>query len=129
MLSAGDVRGTVENSKSEFSSCDMFPRDDCGLGFLVGPIFNLEKAEAVSDVVRVVFGLLSCGLSLEVVAASSASLLSLSSVSLRRKSTHKSAKDCRRGKGVLETTLILIIKCETCLKVISFSLLLFVSDK
>lgn len=75
---AGEVRGTVENSESECSG---------------GSICNEDKEEAE------VFGL--CSMAAEtsspscssLLYSSAASLFSLSSVSLRRKSTHRSAND------------------------------------
>lgn len=95
------MRGTVENSDSRL------PREVKGLEFWLGEKFSLEKLDAVIEV----FGLwlatggptiaafepLPCESSLNLLALSAISLLSLSSVSLRfslrRKSTHRSAKD------------------------------------
>lgn len=96
-LLSADVRGTFENSESEASDCSTLPWENMELGFGFTAGFNLEKPEAAPTRSGIgedpgKFGLL-CGSPLGAPVTSTASLLSLSSVSLRRKSTHRSAKD------------------------------------
>lgn len=86
------VRGTVENSVSEFSDSEVLPRRGTGFG----------DKEVRKKPESVFFGVLfrdsfSC--------ASKASLLSRSSFSLRRKSTHRSAKDWEKQSNKYKTTV------------------------
>jgi hypothetical protein len=98
-----DVRGTVENSESKCSECRKFPREGKGLEFGLGDKFNLETLDdavpaefvvwlATSAPATAAFEPLPCESSLGLPESSAISLLSLS-FSLRRKSTHRSAKD------------------------------------
>ena len=101
-----DVRGTVENSESKCSECRKSPREGKGLEFWLGEKFNLEKLDDTVPAEFVVWLAMNasatpaleplpCESSLDLPATSAKSLLSLS-FSVRRKSTHRSAKDWKR---------------------------------
>lgn len=102
-----DVRGTVENSESECSDCRKLLRKGKEPELWLVDKFVLEKPGGVSvafalwsctgEPALALFGLLNAS-SLLLPGSSMDSLFSLSSFSLRRKSTHKSAKDWKRSK-------------------------------
>lgn len=108
-LLSDDVRGIVENSESK---CSEFWKYPCGWGLKFGLgdalIDKYDDAGIVLNrllegggTAEIVFELLSCKSSAELPVPAD-SLLSLS-VSLRRKSTHRSANDWRKREKYLIT--------------------------
>ena len=116
-LLSDDEWGTVENSESECSNCWKFPCDRMGIEFWLGEKLDLEKPEAAVVVLwsdtdelgPAAFGLLPWRSSLDLLASSTHSLFSLSSVSLSRKSTHRSAIDWRENGLTLGFSRVLIL--------------------